>query len=204
MRKTGPIKTIIGLTGGIATGKSTVAFLFAKLGAKVICCDEIAHRALWKNTLTYKQIVECFGKTILDSNQRINKRKLAEIIFKNKNKRVVLENIIHPFVFKKLASYIRKATGVLILEIPLLFETGYEKHVDYTVLVNCSKEEQIKRLMLRDDLSKENAIKRINTQLSMAIKKKKADFIIENADVKKTVEQTKKTWRQFEITTKKQ
>lgn len=187
---------IVGLTGGIATGKTTVACVFGKLGAQVICCDEIAHRALWKNTKTYKKIVAEFGLAILDKRKRVDKKRLADIIFKSKHKRGVLEEIIHPFVFEKLFLYVKKARGILIIDVPLLFETGFEKYVDVTILVACSKRTQKKRLTKRDVLSVKEVESRLKAQMPLDKKRKKADWVIENEDLKKTMTQIRYIWNQ--------
>ena len=196
-------RRIIGLTGGIATGKTTYTILFKSLGAQTICCDEIAHRSLRKNTRVYKNIIRIFGRKILDKERRIDRQTLGTIIFKNKKKRSELEKIIHPYVFEKLNSAIRKARGILIIDVPLLFETGFEKEVDTTMLIWCSRAQQIARLMKRDGLTREKAIKRIKVQMPLAQKKSKADYVIDNTDLEKGVKQAIRVWDRIVAQTKK-
>ncbi len=185
---------IVGLTGGIATGKSTSLLIFEQLGAKTVCCDKLAHMALRKNTKSYKAIVKQFGDKILDKNDRIDRSKVAEIVFKNKNKRKQLEDIVHPYVFKKLADSINTARGVLIVDVPLLFETGFEKQVDCIVVASCSKSEQLKRLMQRNAFSKEEANRRISAQMPLASKKRKADWVVNTGSLEEAMSQIKGIW----------
>ena len=194
---------IVGLTGGIATGKSTFSFIFKQLGARVVCCDELAHRALRKNTGTYKEIVRVFGCTILNDAKQIDRRKLATIVFKNKAERTKLEKIIHPFVFDKLFDAIKKTEGIIILDVPLLFETHFEQNVDQTIVVWCTKKEQVRRLCRRDGLTQTAADARIRTQMPLSTKKRKADHLIDNTDLETAVKMAKVVWKKIQSISKK-
>ncbi|MBU1863510.1 MAG: dephospho-CoA kinase [Candidatus Omnitrophica bacterium] len=201
-KKTQQKKFVVGLTGGVATGKTTIAYLFKQFGAHVICCDQVAHKALRKKSPSYRAIVKQFGKGILDTHKKISRKKLASVIFNNKKKRKDLEAIIHPFVFQKIFESIKKAKGILIIDIPLLFETRFQKHVECIVVVSCTFGEQIKRLMIRDNLLRCDAVKRIKTQLPLAKKRKMADWVIDNSSVRNAIYETKKMWDTIQTITK--
>lgn len=188
---------IIGLTGGIASGKTTYRIVFEKLGAQTICCDEIAHRALRKNTRSYRAIVDAFGHAILNADKQIDRARLGRVIFRSAKKRKHLESIIHPFVYERLRRRMRAARGVLVLDIPLLFETGFETEVDATIVVWCSRAEQIRRLMKRDDISRAEARERIQTQMPLAKKKARADYVIDNSLLEHGVSQAVRLWRRI-------
>ena len=187
-------KLIVGLTGGIASGKTTFIYLFKQFGAPVVCCDELAHRALRKKTHTYRSIVKAFGRNILDHHKKIDRKKLAALIFKNKRKRKVLEAIVHPFVFTQLFAYIKKARGVLIIDVPLLFETKFEQHVDRTIVIWCRPEEQMRRLIKRDHLSPSQARARIKSQMPLTKKKKMADWVIDSTDLRSGIYHAHTIW----------
>jgi len=194
-KQTRQTKLIVGLTGGVATGKTTFAYVFKQLGAQVICCDELAHRALRRGTQTYRAIVKTFGKRICDRNKRIERTKLAACIFRNKRKRKRLENIIHPFVFEKVFQVIRQGKGIVIIDIPLLFETGFQKQVDRTIVISCRYHKQVSRLMTRDKLSRKQAQTRIKAQMPLAHKRALADWVIDNTVLKKAVHNATRIWK---------
>ncbi|MGC8789953.1 MAG: dephospho-CoA kinase [Desulfurella sp.] len=186
----------VGLTGSIATGKSTVANMFKELGAYVIDADEIAHDALKKNQNTHKQIIEVFGESILDENGNIDRKKLGAIVFNDKQKLTLLESIIHPFVQQKRReieeSILKKEkNAIIIYDVPLLFEKHLEDSFDKIIVVYAKKEIQIERLMKRQNLTYDEALKLINLQMDIEEKKQRADFVIDNSysleDTKKQV-----------------
>lgn len=188
---------IVGLTGGIATGKTTMSEAFRQLGANVVCCDEIAHRALRRNTGTYKQIIAEFGGSVLDKEKRIDRQRLAKRVFDDEKKIKKLEKIIHPYVFEKVKEYKKKTKGILIIDIPLLFETEYENKLDRTIVVSCSEKKQLERLMARNGFSKLEAEKRIAAQMPLREKKKKADWIINNNSLKQAIRDVNKIWEKI-------
>lgn len=184
MRPYHPI--IIGLTGGIATGKSTVLKIFKQFGAKIIDADKIAHRIIQRDTPEYKKILKSFGLKILNSNKEINRKKLAKIIFANDKKRKILEKITHPKIISEIKLQLnhlisQSLNHLIVIDAPLLFEKKLNKLVDKTVVVYVPEEIQIKRLMKRNGISKKEAIKRISTQLPIEYKKKLADYIIDGS-----------------------
>lgn len=179
---------IIGLTGGIATGKSTVTNLLVENGFKVIDADKIAREVVEVNCPAYKDIVEEFGTKVLNEDFIIDRKKLGDIIFNDKEEREKLNSIVHPRVFYEMKNRISSYCGdeqVIFLDIPLLIEglNLFKKNdinIDEIWLVYTDEEIQIKRLMQRDKLSYEDAKKRIDSQLPMGTKMKYATRIINN------------------------
>jgi dephospho-CoA kinase len=178
-------KLIVGLTGGIASGKTTYRLLFESLGAQTACCDEIARRALRKNTRTYRAITEAFGPAILNTHKQIDRARLGHLIFRSVKKRKCLEEIIHPFVYNRLELLMRRASG-------------FDREMDATVLVWCPLPEQRRRLMKRNALTRAEASRRIQTQMPLAKKKARADYVIDNSILKKGVSQAVRVWEQLE------
>lgn len=187
----GGIHLIIGLTGGIATGKSTVCKILKKLDIKVIDSDKIAHQVLNFDNVK-KEIKEQFGETIIDNEGNINKKKLGKAVFDDDKLRKQLETITHPKIIelidKKINKYQKDKEEIIVLDVPLLFETSLDKKVDETWVVYANKETQIKRLKKRDNFNRKDAIKRINAQMPLEDKVKKADVVIKNEDTIKELE----------------
>lgn len=175
----------IGLTGGIATGKSTVGKILQDCGVQVIQADHIAHLALDPKASTYPSIIEAFGSEILSSDgNSIDRSILGEIVFKNPKQREILEAIIHPFV-KRYVADLRvqlKQQGVelAVYEIPLLFEKKLEKEFDRIVVVYASDLVQLQRLKKRNSLSDKQAHERLQSQIPIDTKRSRADDIIYN------------------------
>ena len=176
----GPI-LIIGLTGGIATGKSTVSKTLQDLNITVIDADKIAHNVLKREDVK-QQIVNKFSHSVLDPDGNINRKKLGQIVFDDKKKLKELEEITHPKILDiikgKIDNYDKQE--LIVLDAPLLFETSLDDIVDESWVVYTSQETQIKRLKNRDGLNREEALKRIEAQMPLAKKKQKADILIEN------------------------
>lgn len=189
----------IGLTGGFGTGKSTVLRLFAKLGAYTIDSDEIVHNIL-KNPATVKKIASLLGESVLKKRGKaisLDKKRVADIIFNDPDKRISIEKFIHPKVMREIKSLMKKKLSenpslTIIFEIPLLFEAGYEKYFDKIIVVFCKRDVAIKRL-LKKGFSKEDALKRMRAQMPVARKKASANFVIDNNDgIRKTEAQVKR------------
>jgi dephospho-CoA kinase len=177
-----PIK--VGLTGGIATGKSTVLRRWQQAGALGIDTDELAHQALAPDTSTWNEIVQKFGTSILNDDKTINRRKLGRIVFADEQKRLALNHIVHPFVHRKWTAEIEKLerdgkTEVAVVSIPLLYEVGAEAHFDCVVTVGCSEQTQVARLAQKG-LTETEARARIGAQWPLQKKMDKADFVIWN------------------------
>ena len=172
---------IVGLTGGIASGKTTVSNFFKEIGIKIADADIIAKEISQRKDVE-DEMIQVFGKEILDIEGIINRAKLKEIVFSNKEKLSKLNEIIHPKVieeFKKIKENTDK-NDIIIFDIPLLFETELDKMCDVIVLVYVDRETQIKRMFERDNISEELAVKIINAQMSLEEKIKKSHIHIEN------------------------
>lgn len=184
---------VVGLTGGIASGKSTVASILKEKGITVIDADIESRLAVEKGEEAYNKIVEHFGKQVLLENDAIDRAKLGAIIFHDEQQRKVLNSIVHPAVRKRMLEKKEKAIEngqhLIIMDIPLLFESKLTYMVEKVLLVYVDEETQIKRLMDRNQLSKEEALARIHSQMPLKDKIQLADGVINNNGA---VEETKK------------
>jgi dephospho-CoA kinase len=175
---------VIGLTGGIACGKSSVGDILRKLGVKVIDADEIAHQIYRPGTPSHAELVKVFGPDILDADGRINRQRLGKIAFQNQEARSRLEQITHPAIIQRIDDLINAAKienhPLLVVEVPLLFEAGLEEHFDCIWVVSARPDIQLKRLMKRNDLTPEEAAARLSAQLPLDFKEGRADVIIYN------------------------
>ena len=177
---------IYGLTGGIAAGKSTILDFFKTYGCKVYDADQIARQVVEVGSVGLKQIAEEFGQEVLNADQTLNRKKLAEIVFSDSEQLKKLNNITRPLIKKRILKIIAdtKASDentLSIFEIPLLFEGGYQQYFDGIITIYVSEEVQLKRLMNRNNLTREVALDRINSQMSMSEKLDRADFVIDNS-----------------------
>ena len=178
----------IGITGGIASGKTLIGnFLFQAKQWPILDADLYAHEALKPESQISKKVLLRYGDQIIQkstkNNQIINRRALAQIIFQNNIEKNWLEEIIHPFVKKRIEEDLEKfkSDAVIILIIPLLFEGNYTNICSEILYIDCSKEKQLERIQKRNKLSINEAIQRINAQLGSSLKKQFADFIITNS-----------------------
>lgn len=171
----------VGLTGGIGAGKSTVADMFSKLGAVVIRSDELARQVIEPNTPGFQKVFSRFGNQILQENGSIDRKKLAQIVFNDKNSLKDLEEIIHPLVRNKTNELIDSQTQetIVVNEVPLLLEKKMEKMFDFLVVVISSEKNRINRLQKRG-ISEPEAKKRMSLQVSDEARKSSADFLITN------------------------
>lgn len=169
----------IGITGGIGTGKSTFLKLLQELGFKVFSCDEEV-KALYKDSKIKKKIVQLFGKEILTSQEELNKKLISKKILENQVLKKKLEGLLHPLVKKRLDKFLKNAQiskeKIVFVEVPLLFEAGWDKLFDEIWVVTCSPKVQIKRLLERG-LSLEEAQAFIKAQLPLSEKEKRADRV---------------------------
>ncbi len=192
---------LIGLSGSIATGKTTVATMFKELGCYIIDADQLAHEALKIDNIR-EEILSRFGD-VLSSNGNIDRKKLGNIVLKNKGKLAVLENIIHPTVEvirnRKLEAIKKKhPDAIVIYETPLLFEKSLEHIFCCTVVVYTNRHTQIKRLMKRNGFSEEEALQRILLQMPIEEKIRRADFVIDNSNsLEHTRKQVEKTLKEI-------
>jgi dephospho-CoA kinase len=195
----------VGLTGGIACGKTTVAQMFVHHGAYLVDLDKLAQGVVAPQLPAWQEIVELFGDNILLVDGNINRNKLAKIVFADKEKLKILNNIVHPRVLdewtKSLKDIEKKnKKAIVISEVPLLFEENLQNMVDLSILVVISPEEQISRLMTRNDLTEDEAKKRLASQLPIAEKIKMADIVIENKGAAVETEKiVVKVWKELLI-----
>lgn len=175
---------VIGLTGGIASGKSTVSTMLKKMDITVIDADIEARLAVQKGEPAYLKIIAEFGQEILLPNEEIDREKLGSIIFYQVEKRRLLNEIVHPEVRKRMNSKIEQAKQnkeeIVVLDIPLLFESKLTYMVDKTLLVYADRDIQLQRLMDRNSLSLEDAEARIHSQIPLQEKVSLADAVINN------------------------
>lgn len=174
----------IGLTGGVATGKSTVAKLLHQKGIAVINSDGLAHQAMLPGGPAYQPIITEFGPQVLLPDGKINRRLLGKIAFKDQVALKRLEAIVHPIVIRKIGQELEEHSNagspLVVVEVPLLFEVGLTDLFDYTWVVSASYERQLYRLMERDRLTEAEAKERIAAQMSLEEKEKRADVVIKN------------------------
>lgn len=184
---------VVGLTGGVATGKTTIARMFQDLGAQILSADEVVHRLIEPGTEAWKQIRQEFGREVVGPDGNIDRSRLGDLVFQDPEKRRRLEAILHPpvldYLRKEADSFRKSGDGVLILEVPLLVEAGALPLVDKVLVVTAEQESQISRLEKRYGMSREAAILRISSQLPLAEKVKYADWVISTEG---TLESTKK------------
>ena len=171
----------IGLTGGIASGKTMVSDCFKKLGIQVIDADIISHEVTEPSGSAFEEILSEFGSEILDEKGLINRKKMRAIIFNDPSQKKILENIIHPKVRDEMFQRINKSDDhYLIVSVPLLVETGMHQIMDRNLLVDCSEDTQIERLMHRDKITLNEAKAILKNQASRSDRKKIADDLIVN------------------------
>jgi dephospho-CoA kinase len=174
----------IGITGGIASGKSTVAQILTDLGFEVLSADRIAREVVAPGLPAYYKVIARFGPEVRLADGQLDRKKLGKMVFSDRGLRQQLEQIIHPEVFNRIQTEIaaRRAgrQPFFFMEVPLLFETGLEKVFDLIWVVNLTADNQLQRLTERDQFGEAVALERIAAQLSLAEKAARADWIIEN------------------------
>jgi len=189
-------KTVIGLTGSFGTGKTTVAGIFRSLGATIIDADILAKQAIKPGSRAYRSVIQEFGKGVLRKDGIVNRKKLAGIVFSSRNKLTKLTSFIHPVVIQQIKKRVKRAQkGIIVIDVPLLIESGLEKIVDKIVVVKTSRATQIKRCV-KKGFSESDVKMRIRHQLALAKKIQRADFVIDNNGSKTdTGKKVKKLWR---------
>jgi len=184
---------VIGLTGGIASGKSTVSAKLKELGAAVIDADLLARDVVRKGEIAYNKIVQCFGADILLPGGDIDRKKLGNIVFSDKEKLALLNSITHPEIINRMKERIQelKAEGakVIVVDAAILIEMGLHKYVDSVWVLSVDRETQLKRLAERDKYDYREAENRINSQFTDEVRKKYADVVIDNS---KPIEEVEK------------
>lgn len=178
---------IIGLTGGIGSGKSTVASYIASKGIPVYIADDEAKKIMEREDIKQK-IQNLFAESILSSDNSLNRKKIAEFVFNNPNKLQELNAIVHPEVQLHFTNWVKSHENYpfIVKEVAILFETGGNKSCDKVILITAPEEVRINRAMSRDNLTKEEILVRISNQYSDEKKKKMSDFIVDNIDLNDT------------------
>jgi dephospho-CoA kinase len=177
----------VGLTGSIAVGKSYVCEIFRELGAVVLDADQTAREVVEPNTAGWQLIVENFGESVLQSNKQIDRAKLGAIVFADEAKRQLLNSIVHPLVYEAQNQWlVMQETQyphiIAIIDAALMIESGGYQRFDKLIVVWCQPEIQLERLMLRNNLSETEALKRINAQMPQDEKKRFADYLIDTSE----------------------
>ena len=175
---------LIGLTGGVATGKSTVAKIFKRCGAVIIDADELARLVVQPGKPAWRDIVRQFGESILNADRTINRQALGATVFSHPMKRRMLERLIHPRVAREQQRLTREATrkdpnAVVLYDVPLLFEAGIDKRVHKIIVVTADQKTQIARLKKRNGLSLAESLRRIRSQMPLTTKARMADLVID-------------------------
>lgn len=173
---------IVGITGLIASGKSTLSSYLKSQGYKIVDADAISRDITKKDRIGYTKVVEEFGRDILSSNGEIDRAKLSNIVFNDKNSLKKLNDTLHPLIFQEIDRQLDlyKDEKILFLDAPLLFEAKLDKKCDEVILVFCDEEVQISRIQKRDNKDYDSAKKIIDSQIAKEFKIEKSDYIIDN------------------------
>ncbi|MEX2264073.1 MAG: dephospho-CoA kinase [Bryobacteraceae bacterium] len=191
----------VGLTGGLASGKSFVGAALERLGCHLIQADRLGHEIISPGGEAYEQVVAEFGPEILAPEGGVNRRRLAAIVFGDPERLAKLNALVHPAVFRRedeIMDKIRAAEpdAIVVVEAAILIETGSYKRFDKMILVVAAEEQQIQRAMKRDGVSREEALARLKRQMPLSEKRKFADFVIDTSgDKESTLEQTGEVYR---------
>ncbi len=194
---------VIGLTGGISSGKSTVSRFLAKLGAVIIDADKVGHEVSKPDGEVWREVVAAFGKQIITTNGEINREKLGKIVFSNSEARSRLNQIMHPRIYDlvktRLDEYRRQEAGIVVLEAPLLLEAGWTSLVDEVWVTTASEATVLKRLRERTGLSEKESLARIRSQLPAEKRVKHADAVIDtDCDLDELKVKVKELWQELQ------
>lgn len=174
-----------GLTGGMASGKSTAARMFADLGAKIIDADRIGHALLSSNSPAYAEIVQRFGRQILDATEEISRRRLGALVFADSEKLRALNSIVHPRIITRVEDQAKQystqyPSAVILVDAALIFEAGIGGRFEKVIVTWCPPEQQLERLMHKG-LTREEAERRLSTQIPAEEKRRRADFVVDSS-----------------------
>jgi len=177
----------VGLTGSIGVGKSFVTSVFVELGCRVLDADQTAREVVMPGTPGLKALTEVFGEDILAADGTLDRKRLGALIFADQTKREKLNHILHPFIIARQDEILNgweaeDPKGIGIVDAALMIESGGYKRFDKLIVVHCRPEVQLERLMLRDKLSRDEALRRINSQMPQEEKQKYADYLIDTSD----------------------
>jgi dephospho-CoA kinase len=191
----------VGLTGGLASGKSYVGHCLADMGAYLVQADEIGHQVLFPDGEAYAPVVQEFGAEILDEARNIDRRKLAAVVFHDPDRLKKLTAIVHPAVVRRedqiIAEIAKSAPdAIVVVEAAIMVETGSYRKYDRLIVVICSPEQQMERAMHRESYTREEVLARLERQLPLEEKKRLADYVIDTSGTKEnTLEQTRAVYR---------
>ena len=175
---------IVGLTGGISSGKSTVSSYLKQLKIPVIDADEVARKVVEPNSQGAREIRKAFGSDVFEEDGSLNRQKLGSLIFSNAENRQKLDDLLQPLIkimiLDEIEEYRQKGENMIVLDLPLLFEKQYEELCEDIIVVYISKELQLERLMRRNQYTKQEALSRIDSQLSIEEKRKRATVLLDN------------------------
>ena len=194
----------IAITGGIGTGKSSVARILRNMGHTVISSDEIAHSLLQKEAAPFAEVIATFGPEVLDASGAIDRRALGAIVFNDPLRRARLEQILHPAIIERIqqatAAYAASGKPALFVEVPLLYEVGMESLFDQVWVVSAAPGEQRNRIGQRDHLNEAEIRQRMAAQLPLAEKEARADqVIVNNADFHELEQQVQRLLQKLEL-----
>ena len=192
---------LVGLTGGIGSGKTLIASIFKKYGAHIIDADIVCRELVQPGQPALQEIAQAFGHDILDSSGKLDRHKMAAIVFNDVKRKQDLENILHPLVFAEEQKIYQKTRlqnpqALVIIDAALLIESGNYKSVDKVVLVSCDEDNQIQRTLKRGGLDRDEIVNRIRSQMPLSEKRKFADYIIENDSTEEQLRESVKNLSQ--------
>lgn len=188
---------VLGITGGIASGKSTVVTLFKEQGFPVVDGDIVARKVVEPDTEGLHALKKVFGSEIIKENGTLDRKRLGTIVFQDEEQRNLLNRTLDSFIRKEITKQTevaKRVSPLVIVDIPLLYEGKYEAMMDQVAVVYVTPEIQLQRLMMRNDFSEKEALERINSQLSLEEKRKRADVIIDNCSSKETTQRQVLDW----------
>jgi len=198
----------VGLTGSIAVGKSFVLGVLAELGCRALDADRVAREVVQPGTPGLNAVTQAFGDEILNSDRSLDRARLGEIVFQDESKRLQLNSILHPFIIARQDEILRDwehetPDAIAVIDAALMIESGGYRRLDKLIVVHCRPEVQLERLINRDGLSREEALRRINAQMPQEEKKKYADNLIDTSEGFESARaQTEAVWRQLREATK--
>ena len=189
---------IVGLTGGISSGKSTVSSYLKQLKIPVIDADEVARKVVEPNSQGAREIRKAFGSDVFEEDGSLNRQKLGALIFSNAENRQKLDDLLQPLIkimiLDEIEEYRQKGENTIVLDLPLLFEKHYEKLCEEIIVVYIPKELQLERLMKRNQYTKQEALSRIDSQLSIEEKRKRATVLLDNQGTIQQLYQQVEQW----------
>ena len=194
---------VVGLTGGIATGKSTVSRMLAEAGARIIDADRLARDVVQPGQPAWQAVANHFGPAILQPDGQIDRQRLGALIFHDPGQKAALNRIVHPAVFEAMARHLaaiekQAPHSVVILDVPLLFESGMHQDLTEVIVVYAPESVQLQRLMARDGLARVEAAARIGAQMAIEEKRRRASVVIDNSgDPEATRAQVQRLWRRW-------